>query len=122
MESSAWPGWMNAGASTLRPDRSIEITSPVLTPSFFAVLVLISAALSHVIFVIGSGTSCSHATLLKRPSYADQLGANTTSIPPPDPVVPGAAEPHAVKLGAAAPGPLAAPPPLLSRAGITPSW
>ena len=57
--------------STLRPLRSIEITSPIATPSFLAVAGLTSAALSQVSFVIGSGVSCSQA-LFDEPAVEDR--------------------------------------------------
>src|SRR5579871_2261209 len=58
--------------------------SPSLSFCARAVAGLIIAALPQVSLVIGSGASCIHALLTKRPSQVAELGAKETSRPLPD--------------------------------------
>ena len=68
---SAWPGWISTGASTLRSSSDSRTTSPVARFRSDAVSALISAALSQVSFVMGSGISWSQLRFANRPSKTD---------------------------------------------------
>src|SRR4051812_13287784 len=56
--------------------------SPSLRPLSWAVRTLIQAEGSHVIFVIGFGSSCSHPLFAKRPSQMVGSGRKMISRPP----------------------------------------
>ena len=79
-EASEYPGIGHAAASTERPSTEIFTMSPRRTPIVCANWLLINATLSHVIFVTGSGSSCIHAKLEKRPSQTFISRKKTTSI------------------------------------------
>ena len=59
-----------------------EISLDVNAKYFAAVAGLISAALSQVVFVIGSGSSCNQPLLVYRPSSILESAAKTSSMPP----------------------------------------
>src|SRR5215510_1669163 len=66
--SGAMPGESTAGTRTLPCAEAISTTSPSPTPSFAAVVGLISIQLLHIADVIGSGSSCSHGRWASDPS------------------------------------------------------
>ena len=67
-QSSTMPGTGNAAACMLRPPAFTVTMLPWLKPSRRIVGTDISNALSHVIFVTGSGSSCNQPLLAKHPS------------------------------------------------------
>src|SRR5580700_7360308 len=92
MEPSAWPGTIQAGASTLRPSKVSSTTgilkppcsppcaySPYSTPKCRAVAGLIKAALSQVRVLLGFGHSCSQPLLANDPSKTVGSGAKANS-------------------------------------------
>ena len=75
-------GWLEFPFALLAPERVVTRTRPSSpTPSERAVAADISAALLHVCFVIGCGSSCSHAFGANRPSSTAADGASAISIP-----------------------------------------
>src|SRR5690606_34348651 len=90
MELSAWPGTMKTAAFTRRSPTAISTSSCADSPSqlvgvgwtsprAFAVFGLNHATLSHVVLVIGSGSSCIQLLLLYRPSSILESAGKTIS-------------------------------------------
>ena len=81
-DSSAWPGMIQTGTSTVRPAvAQLDHVARSSSPSRSAGAGLTSAALSQVSLVSGLGSSWSQPLLAKRPSQIVGSGRKTSSRP-----------------------------------------
>src|SRR6185436_2057607 len=81
-EFSGWPGTIATGSFAVLPRYFNSIRSPSFRCCASASFGLIHAVGSHVIFVIGLGSSCSQPLFAKRPS--PMVGSGRKMISRPD--------------------------------------